>query len=101
MEGQDCHLTCGFLSSPLFCRKEAITLPENEDTEIEGMLNFSHGRSASMQFQQTSYFAMVKCRNSPGFCTTFTNISGSHEWYNEGIFVNQQQLSARLSLDSV
>ncbi|XP_068340208.1 sister chromatid cohesion 1 protein 1 [Pyrus communis] len=39
-------------------RKEAITLPENEDTEIEGMLNFSHGRSASMQFQQTSYFAM-------------------------------------------
>ncbi|XP_028957146.2 sister chromatid cohesion 1 protein 1 isoform X4 [Malus domestica] len=39
-------------------RKEAITLPENEDTEIEGILNFSHDGSASMQFQRTSYFAM-------------------------------------------
>lgn len=90
-----------FVVSFFFCRKEAITLPENEDTEIEGMLNFSHGRSASMQFQQTSYFAMVKCRTSPGFCTTFTYISDSHGWSIEGIFVNQGKLSVCLSLDSV
>ncbi|KAL6291127.1 hypothetical protein ACE6H2_008637 [Prunus campanulata] len=37
-------------------RKEAVTLPENEDIDIEGMLNFSNG--ATTMFQQTSYFAM-------------------------------------------
>ncbi|KAI5346926.1 hypothetical protein L3X38_014805 [Prunus dulcis] len=37
-------------------RKEAVTLPENEDIDIEGMLNFSNG--ATTMFQQTFYFAM-------------------------------------------
>ncbi|ONI24682.1 hypothetical protein PRUPE_2G254800 [Prunus persica] len=37
-------------------RKEAVTLPENEDIDIEGMLNLSNG--ATTMFQQTSYFAM-------------------------------------------
>ena len=45
----------------MFCRKEAVTLPENQDTDlgdIEQSLNFSNG-TATMGFQQTTYFAMV------------------------------------------
>lgn len=47
-----------------FCRKEAITLPEPEDTDlggdidIEQSLDFSH--HATLFQQQTGYFLMVK-----------------------------------------
>lgn len=61
LEAQDCQLTrltVGFALGVLHvCRKEAVTLPENEDIDVEGMLNFSNG--ATTMFQQTSYFSMV------------------------------------------
>jgi hypothetical protein len=45
------------------CRKEAVTLPENEETDvgdIEHSLHFSNTTgSATMGFQKTAYFAMV------------------------------------------
>lgn len=45
------------------CRKEAVTLPENQETDvgdIEHSLHFSSTTAtATMGFQQTAYFAMV------------------------------------------
>lgn len=48
------------------CRKEAVTLPDNPDTdfgETEQSLNFSNF-NAAMGFQETTYFAMVIQLNS-------------------------------------
>lgn len=51
------------------CRKEAVTLPENKETDfgdIEQSLNFSN-TTATMGFQQTTYFALV-CYRPPLHC---------------------------------
>ena len=48
------------------CRKEAVTLPEKKETDfgdIEQSLNFSN-TTATMGFQQTTYFGLV-CNRPP------------------------------------
>lgn len=47
------------------CRYESVTLPANRDQdlgEIEGSLHYSNATTI-MDFQQTSYFAMVLVLN--------------------------------------
>ncbi|KAJ6309461.1 hypothetical protein OIU77_015258 [Salix suchowensis] len=42
-------------------RKEAVTLPENQETdmgEIEQSLNYSNAATTTMGFQETAYFTM-------------------------------------------
>ena len=51
------------------CRKEAVTLPENKETDfgdIEQSRNFSN-TTATTGFQQTTYFALV-CNRTPWHC---------------------------------
>lgn len=51
------------------CRKEAVTLPENKETDfgdIEQSRNFSN-TTATTGFQQTTYFALV-CNRPPWHC---------------------------------
>jgi hypothetical protein len=48
-------------------RKEAVTLPENQETDvgdIEHSFHFSN-TTATMGFQQTAYFAMVNVTKHP------------------------------------
>ena len=46
------------------CRKEAVTLPEKQDTETEDVeqLLQSSNTTAAVGFQQTAYFSMVRKR---------------------------------------
>lgn len=51
------------------CRKEAVTLPENKETDfgdVEQSRNFSN-TTATTGFQQTTYFALV-CNRPPWHC---------------------------------